>query len=454
MTIELFTEIQAALGGDAWPPPSVALGGSLPSRFAVTELACASVAAAGAALAEYAGIDRPVRVSPDLASAWFLFSIRPIGWELAPTWDAVAGDYEAADGWIRLHTNAPHHRAAALRVLGVEADRSAVAAAVGGWRVDELESAVVEAGGCAAALRDDWSSHPQGQAVGTEPLVHCESGTDGAGPTGPALTRSRESLSPGPLSGIRVLDLTRVLAGPVTTRALAGWGADVLRLDPPFWNEPALEPEVTLGKRCARIDLRAESGRALFVELLSSADVLVHGYRPDALDRLGFGWAQRQAIRPGLIDVSLCAYGWSGPWAGRRGFDSLVQMSTGIAAVDPGTGHPAPLPVQALDHATGWIMAAAAIRGLTVRAAEGVGSRWRCSLARTAALLVGAGERQLDSGAVSGPPATEVPEPMPEIERTVWGDARRLAHPVEVDGAPLRWSLPARPLGSDPPVWA
>ncbi len=157
-----------------------------------------------------------------------------------------------------------------------------------------------------------------------EPLVAFEPGSN----------RSASRWAPRPgraLAGLRVLDLTRVLAGPVATRFLAGFGADVVRIDPPGWDEPALEPEVTLGKSCARLDLRRDADRATFERLLSGADVLVHGYRPGALDGLGYGAAARQSLAPGLVEVCLDAYGWTGPWAGRRGFDSLVQMSCGIA---------------------------------------------------------------------------------------------------------------------------
>jgi hypothetical protein len=122
-----------------------------------------------------------------------------------------------------------------------------------------------------------------------------------------------------------------VLADPVASRFLAAYGANVLRIDPPGWEEPGVVPEVTLGKRCARLDLRRAEDRATFEALLSEADILLHGYRPSALDRLGFDSGTRCGLSPGLIAVCLCAYGWSGPWAARRGFDSLVQMSTGIA---------------------------------------------------------------------------------------------------------------------------
>jgi crotonobetainyl-CoA:carnitine CoA-transferase CaiB-like acyl-CoA transferase len=171
-----------------------------------------------------------------------------------------------------------------------------------------------------------------------------------------------------------VLDLTRVLAGPVATRFLAGYGADVLRIDPPGWNEPGVIPEVTLGKRCARLDLTQAADRATFETLLAEADVLVHGYRPAALERLGYSEAYRRQRNPSLIDVALDAYGWTGPLAGRRGFDSLVQMSCGIADHGmrrQGAGKPVPLPVQALDHATGYLIAAAVVRALIARLSDG-----------------------------------------------------------------------------------
>ncbi len=427
--------------------------GRLGSVFAVTDLAVASVGAAGAALATLVaavagGTVPEVRVDRALASNWFASSIRPVGWELTSAWDSVAGDYRGADGWIRLHTNAQMHRAAALRVLGVEADRTAVAASVSAWAVEDLENAVVEAGGAAAVMRSlsEWSAHPQGRTVAGEPLLHHE-----------VTAQSRSSWHPSagagrPLGGLRVLDMTRVLAGPVATRTLAGWGADVLRIDPPCWEEPGLAPEVTVGKRCARLDLRQAADRQRWWHLLDGADVLVHGYRPWALDGLGLGPAERDEHLPGLVEVSLDAYGWSGPWNRRRGFDSLVQMSSGIAHAGQaaaGTDRPVPLPVQALDQATGYLMAGAVLTGLLQREQTGFGSRWRTSLARTAKLLIDAGQR--DPFGEPLEPGSPIPDEA--IEQTPWGVAHRSPPPLVVAGAPLRWIFPARPLGYDVPEW-
>jgi hypothetical protein len=446
---DLLTSIQAALGLPNTPISFTATG-ALPSAFAVTELACASIAAAGQAASELlhqqTGRLPNLEVDRRLASFWFATSIRPIGWTVPPLWDPVAGDYATRDGWIRLHTNAPHHRAAAERVLGACADRPAMADKVAQWAKSELEQAVVDAGGCAAEMRswNQWQVHPQGQAVNAEPLVlFANHPSQNHKPWTGSVVR--------PLAGIKVLDLTRVLAGPIASRFLAGLGADVLRIDPPTWNEPGVVPEVTLGKRCARLDLSDKSDRDVFESLLKDTDILLHGYRADALERLGLGTNQRRSLNPDLIDVCLNAYGWSGPWQNRRGFDSLVQMSSGIAEAGmrwKSSDKPTPLPVQALDHATGYLMAASAIRLLAQRLSDGTGGSARLSLARTAKLLIEhgpgpdeslRGEDQQDLGTL--------------VEQTSWGPAHRLQVPLKITATPLQWALPATELGSHPAQW-
>lgn len=449
-------EIWQAIGGAPHSAGALEISGpvSLPSAFAVSDLAAASIGAAGLAIREVmmtqdGGPAPAVHVDRRLASRWFGLSIEPVGWPLASIWDAVAGDYATKDGWIRLHTNAPHHRAAAERVLGAQSDRDGMAKAVATWEAAAIEAAIVAQGGCAAQMRsiDAWSAHPQGRAVAMEPLVHMAQ-------TPPAATPSRaRPRSSRPLAGVRVLDLTRVLAGPIATRFLAGFGAEVLRIDPPSWNEPSIEPEVTLGKRCAGLDLRNPADLARLENLIRSADALVHGYRPGALDQLGLGERRRAELRPGLVDVCLDAYGWSRPWAERRGFDSLVQMSCGIA--DAGmhwkkAARPVPLPVQALDHATGYIMAAAVVRGVTRQRREGSGLVARTSLARTAALLLGAG--RVDSDVLST--SNQASDFQYEIEANGWGPVRRLRAPLSVEGAPMAWALPGGRLRSSPPAWA
>ncbi len=428
-------------------------GEHFPSCFSVGELASASIGAVGSAVAKlvydlgYAASAPTPIIDARLASLWFSMSIQPIGWQLPPIWDAVAGDYETRDGWIKLHTNLPHHRAAALTVLNVDYERNKVSAAVRAWDAIELETAIVDAGGVAAAMRTraEWHTHPQGLAVAAEPLIAWSKNRSHT-PRQWAGTQSR------PLNGLRVLDLTRVLAGPVATRVLAGFGADVLRIDPPGWDEANIVPDITLGKRCSFLSLDQPADRKVFENLLANADVLVHGYRPGALDGLGYGETARRSIAPNLIEVCLDAYGWTGPWAQRRGFDSLVQMSCGIA--DAGmhwaeASKPTPLPVQALDFATGYLMAAAAMRAITL-AANGEGIRnARLSLARTAELLTS--HPQTSRGTLDTTPTAA--DFSGVIENTPWGQARRLRPPLRIEGTPLKWTQPACALGSELAKW-
>lgn len=439
------------LGDDNLPTVRYTGRGSLPSRYAVSDLAAECFGRAGAWLARYrdgqGARDTHVEVDRVLASRWFAWSLRPVGWQTPSAWDALAGDYRCADGWIRLHTNAPVHRHAALQALGLAdgVDRDTVTDAVRTWAGQALEVAVVAGGGCAAQLHqpEQWYSHSQGLQVQNQPLVLHEQAETIVSKGVSALDRAR------PLAGVKVLDLTRVLAGPVAGRFLAGYGANVLRIDPPGWDEPGVIPEVTLGKRCAGLDLRDGDDRAVFANLLRDCDVLLHGYRPGALGALGFDEHWRREKNPHLVDVSLSAYGWRGPWAGRRGFDSLVQMSTGIAWPDEPGGLPKPMPVQALDHGTGYLMAAAAMRGLTMVREQGVGCTSRLSLAGTAAMLCAAADN-LDSCPMPDETDSDI---SPVDEHTEWGLARRLRFPLSIEACDAHWSIPAGSLRRDPAQW-
>jgi crotonobetainyl-CoA:carnitine CoA-transferase CaiB-like acyl-CoA transferase len=245
-----------------------------------------------------------------------------------------------------------------------------------------------------------------------------------------------------PLAGVRVLDLTRVIAGPVCTRFLGAYGADVLRIDPPGFAEvPALVPEVTPGKRCAALDLRSPAGRLRFTQLVTQAHVVVSGLRRGALPGLGFGPDRLRELNPGLITARLNAYGWDGPWSGRRGFDSLVQMSCGIAHLDADSA-PSPLPVQALDHASGYFLAAAVCRALADLVRTGVPSDIRTSLVATA-------NRLMELPLPAGPGRTDPdwPDGLFEAVPTAWGPARRVRVPGTVDGVVPVWSIEAGPLG-------
>jgi len=431
----------------------------LPSYFDVTGLATGSVAAATLAAAEFLaargtdgpGGGRPAGVATDSREASAAFAAEglftPLGWERPPAWDPIAGNYQAQDGWIRLHTNYACHRAAVGRVLGAR-DHDSVAAAVAAWKAEDLEAAIVAAGGCAAVMhtREAWLASPPGAATAAAPLLSLSARSTAALP----FTTSRPPDPSQPYSGIRVLDLTRVIAGPVATRFLAAYGADVLRVDPPGFEEvAALLPETTAGKRTTALDLAGGAGRAAFDDLVATADVLVTGLRADALDRLGYDDHALAAANPGLIIASLDAYGWDGPWRDRRGFDSLVQMSCGIAAAGAaaGTDSPVPLPVQALDHASGYLLAAAVGRALTQRLTGTLVLRVRASLLGTAGLLWSLPRPQ------ARPPRPK-PGDFPLVDAmTAWGPARRVPLPGSIAGAPPRWRFEAGPLGRHAPAW-
>ncbi|MCI4664921.1 MAG: CoA transferase [Neomegalonema sp.] len=386
-------------------------------------------------------------VDKELVDLWCGASFVPDGWRLPPKWDPLSGDYRTADGWIRLHCNAPHHRTAALLVLGSANTTEKAQSAALSWRAHDLENAIVAAGGCAAELLSvsQWRTHTQGKAVAAEPIVAWTTSDKAASSWRPrSLTR--------PLSGLRVLDLTRIIAGPVATRFLASLGADVLRIDPPGWEEGANEIEMTVGKTCAELDLKHAQGRDVFVDLLQSAHVVVDGYRRDALTGLGFGSDRLAELNPALISVGLTAYGWTGPWRNRRGFDSLVQRSTGLAVAGESTVFD--LPYQALDHATGYLMAAAAIEALRRHLADNTVSHARLSLARQAMMLLGAG---VDASIVPRGRTADreaAARQRGQKEETSWGGGWRCPLPYQFEGMALGWSKPAHKLRSELPRWS
>ncbi|WP_034272698.1 CoA transferase [Haloechinothrix halophila] len=430
-------------------PPHVAVTGpedALPGPFRVTDAATATVAAATSAAAELLrarGID-PGPISVDTRHAATAFrSEQHVAvdgrqdWEL---WAPLSGLYRAADGWVRLHGNYPHHASAACRALGVTEDRSAVEAEVARWAAWDVQEAVIAEGGAAAAVRtaEQWATHPQGHAVRDAPLI----GIDrlGDAPAAP--------LPPGdrPLAGVRVVELTHVIAGPVAGRVLAAHGADVLHIGAAHLPDlPPVVADTGFGKRSAHLDLRAEQDRDRLRGLISQADVVLHSYRPGALDAKGFDAATLAALRPGIVSVALSAYGWRGPWATRRGFDSLVQCATGIAAECGTVTRPAALPAQALDHATGWLAAAAAMTLLHRRTREGGSWRARLALAHTAAWLDSLGRTAGADVAPHDDLLTETPSAI--------GTVTHVRMPGTVPAAPPRWTHGPHAAGADPAAW-
>jgi hypothetical protein len=453
----------SALGGDPAATASLEVqrpGRHLPARLPVWSLAVATAGSAllaAAGLAEARGARRPSVALDAVHVAAAFRSERAVRLDGAPPgspFDPLSAFLPAGDGWVRLHGNYPHHRAALRRALclGPEATADEVRAAVAGRQAVVVEDAVVAAGGCAAAVRDRgaWALHPQGAAVAGEPLVAWSAEAAPAAAAA-AAARSLAPLGQGepPAAGLRVLDLTRVIAGPVGTRTLAALGAEVLRLDPPDLPELPLQVlDTGSGKRSALLDLRTPTGRAALEGLLAGADVLIQGYRPGALAAFGLDPDELRERHPALATVTLAAWGHTGPWRHRRGFDSLVQAATGIAELQREAADPAPgaLPAQALDHGTGHLIAAAALRAVGARLQGGAPGHARLSLARTAAWLLA------QPAAV---PAGTLPDPAPftvELASPL-GRVCVVAPPGRLDGRPLSWARGPVAAGHDDPRW-
>ncbi|MFZ5784389.1 MAG: CoA transferase [Pseudomonadota bacterium] len=365
------------------------------------------------------------------------------------SWDPLAGHYPTRDGRIMfLHTNHPHHRTGALRIAGAAAEtREALAAAVARWDGLALEEAIA-AGGCVGGLvrsREEWNAHPHGRAVARLPLIDIV--RIGDAPPQP--------LPPGerPLSGLQALDLTRVLAGPTSGRVLAEHGAEVLHIAAPHLPyQTELLMDTGHGKRCAWVDLTRPDGIESMTALLRGADVFTQGYRPGALAARGFSPERVAALRPGIVCVSICAYGHEGPWAGRRGFDSIVQNVTGLSATQGTLDKPRNLPVQALDYIAGYLGALGAMVGLARRAEQGGSWLVRVSLVQVAHWLAGLGTVDAAAGRNELPEA-ELASLFMESD-TAFGRLRHLKPAVGLSETPPFYARPAEPLGTSPARWS
>ncbi|WP_225836449.1 CoA transferase [Streptomyces sp. NK08204] len=450
-----------ALGGDPALLPRVTTverPGALEARLPVRQLARACVGACALAAAELGarrtgrGEVPAVRVD-DGAVATAFHSERHLLVDGRPpvTFAPLSRFWRTADGWVRTHANYPHHRSRLLTALGLPEDASAeeLAGRLATRSALDVEESVYRAGGLAVALRTPgaWAAHEQAAELAARPLVERERLDAAPARVLPPLDPATTALLPA--AGLRVLDLTRVLAGPVATRTLALLGAQVLRVDSPGLPElPDQHADTGFGKASTTLDLSTD--RDTFEALLATADVVVTGYRPGALDRFGLSPRALAERRPGLVVAQVSAWGAYGPWAGRRGFDSLVQVATGIAATEGTAGQPGTLPAQALDHGSGYLLAAAVLRALTEQSYDGGGRLVRLALARTARWLTD--EIRPGTGMTAGDP-----HPGPEAWLTETdGPLGRLRHalpPVSFTGGPAGWAQPPVPWGSDAARW-
>lgn len=454
MTKTPIADLWSLTGGDQEALERLELTGPeriFASPFDVSGLASASVGvaslAAGELLSARGGPTQTVTVDRLHAAAAFAAErLLRIDSKPVEAWADLSGTYESKDGrHILLHCNFPHHAEGVVKRLAVAPERAAVESAVAEWDAIELETALIDDGMIAAAYRtmDEWAAHPHATATAALPALELDRFADADVRPLPKASR--------PLEGVRVLDVSRVLAGPVAGMTLASHGAEVLRVGAAHL--PTVDSGVRttgFGKRNADIDLRTPAGKTALTRLLGDADVLIDAYRPGALASLGFGPAQLSAIRPGLVIVQLCAFDWTGPWAGRRGFDSIIQATTGLAmeaARATDSDRPVHLPVQALDHATGFLAAHAAMRGLTRRQTEGGTWLTQLSLLRTRNWLTSLGQ------APPAPESTPSFEPyLHEVEST-FGKLTAVRPVGDLPKSPPKWDRPPTPTGTADPTW-
>jgi crotonobetainyl-CoA:carnitine CoA-transferase CaiB-like acyl-CoA transferase len=456
---EILRQIWTSAGGDASALDMVKLTGDepqLPSSFRVAAAAQISIAAAGLAAAQIwklrsgqsqdVAVDMRHAVVECRSERYLRVDDKPP----PPAWDAIAGVYKTGDRrFVRLHTNFPHHRDAVCKVLNCKAERDEVQAALMQWEGEAFETAAYAAGGVVALMRshDEWSALPHAHTLAQLPLIAIEKIGDAAPKPWPKGDR--------PLAGLRVLDLSRVIAGPVAGRTLAAHGADVLLISGPDLPViPWLTIDTGRGKLTSFVELKSEQGRGTLRDLVEEADIFSQGYRPRAIAALGFSPEDAARINPGIVYVTLSAYGHAGPWADRRGFDSLVQTTTGFNHAEgqaAGIGGPKELPAQMLDHATGYFMAFGAMMAKARQSRKGGSWHVRVSLAQTGRWLWNLG--RLADGLKTRDLTGEEVTPFIEEAASGFGPLRSVKHSANLAKTPAFWARPAMPLGSHKPQW-
>ena len=456
---EILGQLWALAGGEPAELDAVTLTGDepqLPSSFRVAAAAQAGIAAAGLAAAQIwksrsgqsqnVAVDMRHAVVECRSERYLRVDGKPPG----PAWDVIAGVYKTRDRrFVRLHTNFRHHRDAVCNVLNCKPERDDVQAALMQWDAEAFETAAYAAGGVVAMMRsqEEWSASPHGRAMASLPALTIEK--IGEAPPRPWPAGKR------PLAGVRVLDLSRVIAGPVAGRTLAVHGADVLLISGPGLPDiPWLTIDTGRGKLSSFVELGSGQGRHTLRELLAGADIFSQGYRPRALAALGFSAEDAARISPGIVYVSLSAYGHAGPWAERRGFDSLVQTATGFNHAEgqaAGVEGPKELPAQMLDHATGYLMAFGAMMAKARQSREGGSWHVRVSLAQTGRWLWDLG--RLADGLTTADLKPETILPFIEDLPSGFGPLQSVRHAAVLSQTPALWARPAMPLGSHPPQW-
>jgi len=428
------------------------------TRFRAGEAAAAVIAANATAAADLWCMrgGRPQRIEVDVRAAAaslvsFAYS-RHQGAAFERRAQPTTALYRARDGqWIHLHGGF-RSREGTLALLRCDDAPAALAKAVASWDAQALEDALAERGVCGAKLRsaDEWRVHPQGIALARVPVVEMLRLGDAAREPLPGPRAAEDGARP--LSGVRVLDLTRVLAGPTCARTLAEHGAEVLHVRGP--KLPSIEPfviDTNPGKRSCYLELDRKQDAEQLRALVREAHVFSQGYRPGALARRGFAPEALAQIRPGIIVVSIDCYGHEGPFAGRPGWEQLAQTVTGMAHEHAGDEHPALVPAAVTDYTTGYLGALGVMCALARRANEGGSWHVRVSLARTAMWIMSL-PRTAPDAIPAGLDAAAIAPWIIEMN-SAWGPLSRLGPIARMSETPPRWDIPPAPLGSDPPAW-
>ncbi len=418
----------------------------LPSRFRLGEVAAAALAEVGygAAMLSRAAGGPAANVATSAvagACAVISFGLQRVNDEVVPRTNQsnpFVRPYQCGDGrWIYLHGGFPHLAAGLADLLGVahDADRATLAAAASAWTAIDLEAEIGERNLCGIAIRttDEWLAHPHGEVVRSLPTVQ-RTECDGEVPWQP-------SASAQPLAGLRVLDLTRVLAGPTCGRTLAALGADVLQVTAPNTpSVPSFVIDTGHGKRRAFADFRNAEELAQVRALASKAHVVVQGYRPGVIERHGLDEASLRNAGWRGVYGSISCFGPLGPFSHRAGWEQLAQSVSGIALAEGArNGKPALVPAAATDYTTGLLMAGAIVRTLVERQPSSIVA----SLCQAAMLLIDAGD-DLDPAEASG-----IGEPQLLATPGEFGDVDHLPLGVTVEHLDLGWRHSSHRLGSD-----
>jgi crotonobetainyl-CoA:carnitine CoA-transferase CaiB-like acyl-CoA transferase len=458
MPREALEQVWAIAGGEPAALARVTLSGDdplLPTDVRIGTAAAAVIAATGLAASEIWRLrtGRGQSVTVDLRAAIAAFRseryLRVNGGPAPDGRSPLFGFYPAGDGrWIQIHANMPHHHAGHVRFLGCEETRESMAAAVATWKAQDLEDALNAAGLPAGMVREreEWLAHPHARAVAELPLLEIVRVGDSA----PEPFRGGDR----PLAGVRVLDLTRVIAGPEGGRMLASHGADVLLVSAPHLpNLPSHVIDFGLGKRSASLDLRRAGDADRLRALIGGADVFAQSYRPGALAKLGFAPEDVARIRPGIVYVTLSAYGHAGPWRERRGFETLIQSVSGLAheqGFGGGLGRPQHLPAQVVDHATGYLAALGALIALARRAREGGSYLVRVSLVQTGRWVDALG--RVRGRDVADQTAADVDDLLAHCE-SPFGRLTHVMPGARLSETPPFWASPPVPAGTHEAGW-